>query len=87
MESYVLLLLYLALAEVFRRCCITLIAAFTGPLSKVPGPLLMKLSKWPWVIETITGNQMNVAPKLFEKYGETVRVGELRNQPNLMTEF
>ena len=80
MYSYATLLFYLALAEVFRRCCIALIAAFTGPLSKVPGPFLMKLSSWPWVMQSITGNQMNVAPKLFKKYGDTVRVGELRNQ-------
>jgi hypothetical protein len=58
-----------------------LIVAFTGPLSKVPGPFIMKLSAWPWVIETITGNQMNAAPILFKKYGDTVRIGELHNPP------
>jgi hypothetical protein len=77
MYSYATLLAYLALAEVFRRCCIALIAAFTGPLSKVPGPFLMKLSKWPWAIQSITGEKMNVAPNLFEKYGDIVRIGEL----------
>jgi hypothetical protein len=79
MYSCVALLFYLGLAELFRRCCMALIAAFTGPLSKVPGPFLMKLSIWPWAVQTITGNQMNVAPKLFKKYGDTVRVGGFLN--------
>jgi hypothetical protein len=76
MYSYVALLFYVALAELLRRCCIALIAAFTGPLSKVPGPFIMKLTNVPWMIEHITGNRMNTAPKLFEKYGDTVRIGE-----------
>ncbi|KAE8448885.1 hypothetical protein EG329_008681 [Mollisiaceae sp. DMI_Dod_QoI] len=49
--------------------------AFTGPLSKIPGPLLNKLSPIPWAIENLTGNAMNLVPKLFEKYGEVIRVG------------
>jgi hypothetical protein len=80
MFSYISLLLYLGLAELFRRCCFVLIEAFTGPLSKVPGPVLMKLSRLPWMFENIRGNTMNAAPKLFKKYGDVVRVGELGSQ-------
>ncbi len=76
MYGYISTLLYLGLAELLRRCCIVLITAFTGPLSKVPGPVSMKLTALPWIIESIKGNTMNVAPKLFEKYGNVVRIGE-----------
>lgn len=77
MYSYVFLLLCLAILELCRRCCLVLLVAFTGPISKVPGPLLMKFSTLPWVIENIRGNTMNAAPKLFQKYGDAVRVGKL----------
>lgn len=53
-----------------------LIAGFTGPLSRVPGPVLMKLTRLPWILENLTGNVMNSVPKLFEKYGDVVRVSE-----------
>jgi hypothetical protein len=74
MYSYATILFYLALAELFRRCCIALIAAFTGPLARVPGPFLHKFTTLPWMFENLAGNTMNVAPKLFKKYGDTVRV-------------
>ena len=74
MYSFVSLVLFVAIAEILRRCCMALMAAFTGPLAKIPGPLIYKLTPLPWVIENVTGNTMNVAPKLFEKYGDIVRV-------------
>jgi hypothetical protein len=79
MNIYISILLYLGLAELLRRFVSTLILAFTGPLSKIPGPLLWKLTPLPWLYECLTGNMMNVAPGLFEKYGDVVRVGKLLN--------
>ncbi len=75
MNTYLSVLLCLAGAELFRRCYLAVMCAFTGPLSKIPGPLLNKLSPIPWAIENLTGNAMNLVPKLFEKYGEVIRVG------------
>jgi hypothetical protein len=79
MNSYFLILIYLGLAELLRRFVSALILAFTGPLSKIPGPLLWKLTPLPWLYECLTGNMMNVAPGLFEKYGDVVRVGKYLN--------
>jgi hypothetical protein len=79
MNNYLSILLYLGLAELLRRFISALILAFTGPLSKIPGPLLWKLTPLPWLYECLTGNMMNVAPGLFEKYGDVVRVGKSIN--------
>jgi hypothetical protein len=76
MNTYLSILLYLSLAELLRQFISSLILAFTGPLSKIPGPLLWKLTPLPWLYECLTGNMMNVAPGLFEKYGDVVRVGK-----------
>lgn len=54
-----------------------IVCALTGPLSKIPGPFLNRFSTIPWAIDNLTGNSMNVAPKMFEKYGDVVRVGML----------
>jgi hypothetical protein len=75
MDSYVTLLFYLGLAELVRRCSIVILRAFTGPLSKIPGPVFMKFTTLPWDIHTIKGDKMHVVPKLFKKYGDTIRVG------------
>ena len=61
--------------SLLRRFISALLLAFTGPLSKIPGPLLWKLTPLPWLYECLTGNMMNVAPGLFEEYGDVVRVG------------
>jgi hypothetical protein len=53
-----------------------LISAFTGLLAKVPGPLIMKLSILPWTVHSMRGTIMSVAPRLFDKYGDVVRVGK-----------
>jgi hypothetical protein len=75
MFSYwIVLVFYLLLADLSRRCVLALIGAFTGPLSKVPGPLMNKLTPIPWLIDTISGNSMHVGPVLFKKYGDVVRV-------------
>jgi hypothetical protein len=76
MDSISTVLIYVVAAELLRRCCLILLTAFTGPLSKIPGPTLSMLTSWPWVIQCIRGNQMNVGPALFKKYGDIVRVGE-----------
>lgn len=77
MSAYVNFLLYLAIAELLRRCCKLLITAFTSPLSKVPGPLFMKLSILPWTVHSMRGTIISIAPRLFDKYGDAVRVGKL----------
>jgi hypothetical protein len=76
METYLTFLLYLVLAEAVRRCCSTLLGAFTGPLAKVPGPFLSRFSKIPWAIELIKGNHLNSVGPLMEKYGNVVRIGK-----------
>ncbi|PMD33538.1 cytochrome P450 [Hyaloscypha variabilis F] len=75
MYSIGTILLYALAAEIFRRCCLILLAAFTGPLSKIPGPMIGKFTSWPWLIQCVKGNQMNIGPGLFQKYGDVVRVG------------
>jgi len=76
MYSIVTFLIYAVAAELFRRCCFIFLVAFTGPLSKIPGPVIGKFTSWPWIIQCIKGNQMNVGPTLFKKYGDIVRVGK-----------
>jgi hypothetical protein len=63
---------------------VTLSRAFIGPLSKVPGPFYMKFTAVPWAITCINGEQMNVAPELFKKYGNIIRVGKLRGWKDSM---
>ncbi|KAH7408064.1 cytochrome P450 [Cadophora sp. MPI-SDFR-AT-0126] len=75
MNTYVSLLLWLAAAELLRRLVLALKLAFTGPLSKIPGPKLWSMTSLPWMIENITGNCMNTLPGLLDKYGDVVRVG------------
>ncbi|KAH9207521.1 cytochrome P450 [Leptodontidium sp. 2 PMI_412] len=75
MSTYVSLLLWLAAAELLRRLILALKLAFTGPLSKIPGPTLWKITSLPWMIENITGNCMNTLPELLDKYGDVIRVG------------
>lgn len=69
-------LIYALVAEILRRSYFIFLTAFTGPLSKIPGPLIGKFTAWPWLIQCITGNQMNIGPEYFRKYGDVVRVGE-----------
>ncbi|KAL2073943.1 hypothetical protein VTL71DRAFT_11269 [Oculimacula yallundae] len=75
MASYITLVLWVVVAELLRRLVLALKVAFTGPLSKIPGPTLFKITSLPWIIENITGNCMNTLPALFEKYGDVVRLG------------
>ncbi|KAG4420054.1 hypothetical protein IFR04_006813 [Cadophora malorum] len=75
MANYLWLLLYTVLAEVARRVVVTLILAYTGPLSKLPGPTLSKLTPLPWRLRLASGGHYYEIPRLFEKYGDTVRVG------------
>jgi hypothetical protein len=76
MYSFTAIFIYALTAELCRRCCLILIAAFTGPLSRIPGPVIGKFTLWAWIIQVIKGNQMNIAPGLFQQYGPVVRVGE-----------
>jgi hypothetical protein len=75
MNNYVSVLIWLGVAEVLRRFILSLLCAFTGPLSKVPGPFINKLTGIPWIIENITGNVMNLVPEYHRKYGDVVRIG------------
>jgi len=76
MYSVTTLILTAIFVELFRRFCIILITAFTGPLSKIPGPFVGKFTSVPWIYQVIRGNQMNIGPKLFRKYGDVVRIGK-----------
>ncbi|KAK0099435.1 hypothetical protein ONS96_008459 [Cadophora gregata f. sp. sojae] len=75
MNTYVSLLLWFVAADLLRRLVLALKLAFTGPLSKIPGPKLWSVTSVPWMIENITGNSMNSIHSLFDKYGDVVRVG------------
>ncbi|KAL2069494.1 hypothetical protein VTL71DRAFT_14173 [Oculimacula yallundae] len=75
MATYLTLFLYTVLAELTRRIVLTLIHAYTGPLSKIPGPALNKLTSLPWKLRITSGDFYYELPKLFERYGDTVRVG------------
>ena len=77
MYSYTTIVLCIVLAEVLRRSCKVLLGAYTGPLSKVPGPFLWKFSGILWRRVIVQGNQANVSPKLFAQYGDVVRIGML----------
>ncbi|KAH6714088.1 cytochrome P450 [Leptodontidium sp. MPI-SDFR-AT-0119] len=75
MANYLWLLLYTVLAELARRLVLTIIHAYTGPLSKIPGPAINKLTPIFWRLRLASGDFYYELPKLFEKYGDTVRVG------------
>ncbi|KAE9368279.1 cytochrome P450 [Stipitochalara longipes BDJ] len=72
METYLSILLGLALLEVTRRCCSIILCAFTGPLSKIPGPFLSKFTKLPWAMELIKGTHLNTVGPLFKKYNTDI---------------
>jgi hypothetical protein len=75
MYTYPQIIFCVFIAECLRRLVLMLKMAYTGPLSKIPGPWYGKFTSIPWMIENVTGNSMNVMPKLFEKWGDVVRVG------------
>lgn len=80
MGSYLTWLFYLLLLEVARRMLLTLKTAFTGPMSKIPGPLIGKFSTiWP-LTSAIKGNRMYAYPPMLKKYGDMVRVGRFRSR-------
>jgi hypothetical protein len=76
MNSYLIIVFYLGLGEGLRRCVSVVVTAFTGPLSKIPGPFVAKFTGLPWTIESLRGKHMNTPAQLFQKYGEIVRVGK-----------
>ncbi|KAM0133962.1 hypothetical protein ACHAP3_005678 [Botrytis cinerea] len=73
--SYTIIVLCIVALEILRRICVSIYAAFFTPLSKVPGPLSLKLCGSIWLYHTLRGETMNIAPKLFKKYGDVVRIG------------
>lgn len=75
--QYLWLLFYAALAELARRCVLTLLVAYTGPLSKIPGPALNKFTGIPFQLLVSKGD-LSMFPDLFQKYGDTVRLGMSR---------
>ncbi|KAH7346321.1 cytochrome P450 [Rhexocercosporidium sp. MPI-PUGE-AT-0058] len=74
MATYLWLILYTIVAELVRRIVLTIIHAYTGPLSKIPGPQLSKLTSIFWHLRLASGDFYYELPRLFEKYGDTVRV-------------
>jgi hypothetical protein len=77
MHSYVIFGLALLIVECVRRLVLMLKFAYTGPLSKIPGPWWGKFSAVPWMISNVTGNSMNQIPGYFEKHRNVIRVGRL----------
>ncbi|TGO34982.1 hypothetical protein BHYA_0174g00060 [Botrytis hyacinthi] len=73
--SYTLIVLCIVGLEILRRLCISIYTAFFTPLSKVPGPLSLKVCGSIWLYHTLRGETMNIAPKLFKNYGDVVRIG------------
>ncbi|KAF7913101.1 uncharacterized protein EAE98_011652 [Botrytis deweyae] len=73
--SYTKIILCVVALEILRRACISIYTAFFTPLSKVPGPLSLKLCGSIWLYHTLRGETMNIAPKLFKQYGDVVRIG------------
>ncbi|ATZ49028.1 hypothetical protein BCIN_04g02280 [Botrytis cinerea B05.10] len=73
--SYTIIVLCIVALEILRRICVSIYIAFFTPLSKVPGPLSLKLCGSIWLYHTLRGETMNIAPKLFKKYGDVVRIG------------
>jgi hypothetical protein len=67
--------LYALAAECLRRFVFVLLRAFTGPLSKIPGPLWYRFHWVPWMYTYMASNIGDAMPALFEKYGNIVRVG------------
>lgn len=63
-----------ALALCVATYLVTAIYALTlHPLAKYPGPALAAVSRIPWWIQAIRGNQIPWMLKLHEKYGSVVR--------------
>lgn len=62
-------------AELLRRCYVTLMFAFTGPMSKIPGPFLNKLSAAPHMLTMAKGNDFLYKEELHKIYGDIVRFG------------
>jgi hypothetical protein len=75
-SSYTTLALLVVGLELLRRVLKALILAFTGPLSKVPGPFWNKLSPLPWRLAFLKGTAPFLALDLHQKYGPIVRVSE-----------
>lgn len=48
---------------------------FFHPLSSYPGPILCKISRIPFWIENLRGNQVYFVKKLHDKYGTVIRLG------------
>lgn len=76
MFNYWSIAISLLLIELTRRIFLTIQSGLTGPLSKIPGPVLGKFTWIPWVIEVVRGKHMESTKYLLEKYGDVVRVGK-----------
>ncbi|KAJ9656959.1 hypothetical protein H2201_008362 [Coniosporium apollinis] len=48
--------------------------AFTGPLSKIPGPLICRFSNLPLKLATLQGSRVFFVDELHQKYGTCVRI-------------
>ncbi|GJE85094.1 cytochrome P450 [Phanerochaete sordida] len=45
------------------------------PLARYPGPLLAKITRWYWTLVALRGRQHVETQRLFELYGDAIRVG------------
>ena len=75
---------------VVKKIVLMLFGAFHGPLAKVPGPFLPRLSGLPILKYAVKGTHFLYLQSLHKKYGNIVRFGELRfipavNKRNLQT--
>ncbi|RDW56438.1 hypothetical protein BP5796_13187 [Coleophoma crateriformis] len=75
MTSFVQMLVVVLVGEFLRRCVETLLFGFTGPLAKIPGPWLCKVSTLPHKLALIQGRNVERYRDLMKRYGDTVRVG------------
>ncbi|CAJ0550030.1 Ff.00g099600.m01.CDS01 [Fusarium sp. VM40] len=48
--------------------------AFFHPFSRVPGPRINSISRFPWIRDWLSGNLHKSVKKMHERYGEVVRI-------------
>lgn len=76
--NYTTAALAILAVELVRRSIAAILLAFTGPLAKVPGPMLMRFTGLFGAINAMRGEfDQNKASAFFKKYGKVVRVGML----------
>jgi hypothetical protein len=86
MVSFIILGLYVVGLEILRRFILTLVKAYTGPLSKIPGPFWNKFSIAPVVLQNMQSTQCRDShwrkDGVFGIYGPVVRICKSLNVSN-----